>query len=182
MPPGTTPLPVKPETLRQVLDGDRTRAALAALVVFHALTSGQLRTLKTTDVRDGRLFLGDRRILLAPEVRSRLNAYLRYRTHRWPRTANEHLFISLTTACGTAPVSGVWINELLGIPASRLHFDRILDEAQATGGDIRRVCDLFGLTVGAALRYTSTVEQEGVVEYALRKSTPDGRGSAASSQ
>ncbi|MFE4515580.1 hypothetical protein ACFRMQ_15480 [Kitasatospora sp. NPDC056783] len=44
------------------------------------------------------------------------------------------------------------------------------------------MCDLFGLAVGAALRYTSTVEQEGVVEYALRKSTPDGRGSAASPQ
>jgi hypothetical protein len=32
--------------------------------------------------------------------------------------------------------------------------DRILHEAMATGGDIRRLCDLFGLTLGGAERYT----------------------------
>ena len=31
--------------------------------------------------------------------------------------------------------------------------DRILHEARATGGDVRRICDLFGLTVEAAVRY-----------------------------
>ncbi|MBB4928453.1 hypothetical protein FHR34_007550 [Kitasatospora kifunensis] len=30
------------------------------------------------------------------------------------------------------------------------------------------MCDLFGLTVGVALRYILTVEQDGVVECALR--------------
>lgn len=41
------------------------------------------------------------------------------------------------------------------MPARRLREDRLLHEAEATGGDIRRICDLFGLAVGAALRYTS---------------------------
>ncbi|WP_269856967.1 hypothetical protein [Streptomyces sp. RPT161] len=54
------------------------------------------------------------------------------------------------------------------MPARRLREDRLLHEAEATGGDPRRICDLFGLTVGAALRYTSTVDQAGLVEYNLR--------------
>ena len=38
-----------------------------------------------------------------------------------------------------------------------LREDRILQEIHATGGDIRRICDLFGLTVDAALRYAITL-------------------------
>lgn len=30
--------------------------------------------------------------------------------------------------------------------------DRILNEVQATGGDARRICDLFGLTVDGVIR------------------------------
>jgi len=35
---------------------------------------------------------------------------------------------------------------------------RILHEFHATGGDVRRVCDLFGLTVEGATRYLKTLE------------------------
>ncbi|MBT2511952.1 hypothetical protein J7I98_40685 [Streptomyces sp. ISL-98] len=70
------------------------------------------------------------------------------------------------------PVSHVWINDVLGIPARRLREDRLLHGAEATGGDPRRICDLFGLTVGAALRYTATVDQAGLVEYNLRNAGP----------
>ncbi|MGP4090489.1 hypothetical protein [Streptomyces sp. KR55] len=70
------------------------------------------------------------------------------------------------------PVSHVWINDVLGIPARRLREDRLLHEAEATGGDPRRICDLFGLTVGAALRYTATVDQAGLVEHNLRNAGP----------
>jgi hypothetical protein len=34
--------------------------------------------------------------------------------------------------------------------------DRIVDEVNATGGDIRRIYDLFGLNVNAAIRYVAT--------------------------
>jgi hypothetical protein len=142
------------------------------MVIFHALTSGELRTALTTDLRDGRLFLPSRTVLLADPVRDRLAAYLDYRNSRWPRTANPHLFLSQTTACGVEPVSHVWINDVLGIPARRLREDRLLHEAEATGGALRRICDLFGLTVGAALRYTATVDQAGLVEYNLRNAGP----------
>jgi hypothetical protein len=36
--------------------------------------------------------------------------------------------------------------------------DRILDEVRATGGDIRRVCELFDLSVEAATGYAATLE------------------------
>jgi hypothetical protein len=35
--------------------------------------------------------------------------------------------------------------------------DRILHEATASNGDARRVSDLFGLSINAALRYTNTI-------------------------
>lgn len=84
----------------------------------HALTSGQLRILKTTDLHDGRLFLPNRTVLLADPVRTRLAAYLDHRNHRWPRTANPHLFVSQVTGCGVEPVSHAWINDVLGIPTA----------------------------------------------------------------
>ncbi|MBT2399404.1 hypothetical protein [Streptomyces sp. ISL-100] len=169
MPTSTIPLPVEIDDLRKVLHNQEVpRAALAALAIFHALTSGQLRILKTTDLHDGRLFLPNRTVLLADPVRARLAAYLDYRNRRWPRTANPHLFVSQVTGCGVEPVSHVWINDVLGITTSRLREDRLLHEADATGGDPRRICDLFGLSVGAALRYTGTIDQPGLVEHSLR--------------
>jgi hypothetical protein len=35
--------------------------------------------------------------------------------------------------------------------------DRILRELHATGGDVRRVCDLFGLSSAGAGRYASAL-------------------------
>ena len=45
----------------------------------------------------------------------------------------------------------------MNLPPQTLR-DRILDEVRATGGGIRRICDLFGLTVSGASRYTATLE------------------------
>jgi hypothetical protein len=39
------------------------------------------------------------------------------------------------------------------MPVRMLREDRILHEIHATGGDIRRICDLFGLAVSGAVRY-----------------------------
>jgi hypothetical protein len=33
-----------------------------------------------------------------------------------------------------------------------------LQEIHATGGDVRRICDLFGLSITAELRYANTLE------------------------
>jgi hypothetical protein len=154
-----TPMPVAVPVLREAIHStDPIRAVIAALTGFHALRSGQLRALLLTDIRDGRLHLPDRIVLLAPPVRDRLTVWLNHRTCRWPATANSHLLINTKTAVRTGQVSYLWISKKLGLPAQAIREDRILHEAIATGGDIRRLCDLFGLSVKAAERYTNTVD------------------------
>jgi hypothetical protein len=50
------------------------------------------------------------------------------------------------------------VTSTLGISAQAVCEDRILHKALATGGEIRRLCDLFGLTVGGAERYVRPAE------------------------
>ncbi|WP_125592197.1 hypothetical protein [Amycolatopsis balhimycina] len=156
---GRIPLPAPVDRIREALaDDDPTRAAIAALVAFHALASGQLRDLQVTDVYDGRLHLGDRSIPLAYPVRDRLRIYLDYRAARWPATGNPHLFIHYRSANHIGPVQIEWLAHRLGLPTQSLREDRILHEVHATGGDIRRLCDLFGLSVAGAERYVAVFE------------------------
>lgn len=156
------PAPVAADltALRQALDSDDpARAALAALLAFHAVRVWQLCELELTDVRDSRLHIGEQVILLADPVRARLGTYLAHRAARWPSTANPHLFVHDRNALGTRPPTPWWIRKRLGMSAQTIRQDRILDEAHATRGDIRRVCDLFGLSVAGAYRYTATVDK-----------------------
>lgn len=155
------PRSVDLDALRAALDSDdATRAALAALLAFHALTVGQLQSVELTDVRDGRLHLGDHTVLLAGPVRERLDSYLDHRATRWPDTANAHLFVNYRSAHSTRPVTPWWVRKRLGMSPLAVRQDRILDEAHASGGDVRLVCDLFGLSVAGAYRYTATVGSE----------------------
>jgi hypothetical protein len=64
-----------------------------------------------------------------------------------------------------------WITQRLGIAARAVREDRILHEAQATGGDVRRLIDLFGLSVEGAQRYTATVDHPAIREL----TSPDDR-------
>lgn len=153
------PLPVAPADLNRTLHSlDPPTAALAALLAFHGLRPGELRHLQLTDLRHGRLHLDGRVIPLAAPVRERLRTYLDHRGRRWPRTANLHLFIHQGTAGQTVAVGPRWLGLRLGMPAKYLREDRILDEAHATGGDVRRLSDLFGIAVLTATRYTATVD------------------------
>ncbi|WP_241563466.1 hypothetical protein [Streptomyces sp. E1N211] len=155
----TVPLPLDSEAIRKALNSPDPAVALAvALVAFHAVTSPQLAAMQLTDVRDGRLTLQDRTIPLAGPVLTRLSAYLDHRSKTWPATLNAHLFINRKTAPRTTPVSRnfPWIAAQLKPQA--LREDRILQEIHATGGDVRRICDLFGLSITAALRYANTLE------------------------
>jgi hypothetical protein len=54
----------------------------------------------------------------------------------------------------TCPATHSWVSRTIGASAQAIREDRILHEAQASNGDIRRLCDLFGLTPGGAERYT----------------------------
>jgi hypothetical protein len=156
--PATQPLPIELGPVRDALKSDDpANAAIAALIAFHALRNGQVRQLLLTDIRDGRLHVDGNSIVMADPVRQRINAWLTERARRWPNTANPHLFISFRTAVRTSTVSSVWISDRLGVSPQKLREDRILNEAIASGGDVRRLCDLFGVSVGTAQRYADVV-------------------------
>lgn len=157
------PLPAEVSLIREALcSPNPVRAAIASVVVFHGLRSAELRGLLLTDVRDGRIHVGDRHVALAEPARARLRTYLDYRMARWPRTANPHLFITSRTAVREVPVGRNWLRLTLGTSVQRLREDRILYEAQATRGDSRRLTDLFGIGISAALRYANTVDHPGL--------------------
>lgn len=155
----TVPLPLDTEAIRAALDSPQPASAFAvALVAFHALTSRQVRTVRLTDIADGRLSIEGRTIPLAAPVLPRLAAWLDYRSATWPNTSNPHLFINRRTAPRLTPVSRPFPWRDVKLRPQTLREDRILDEVRATGGDVRRICELFDLSVDGALRYTSTFD------------------------
>jgi len=155
----TIPLPLDTDAIRTALTSTNPAAALAvALVAFHAIPSRHLRLIQLTDIVDARLNVAGRNIPLAPPVLPRLAAWLDQRNHTWPNTANPHLFINRRTAPRLIPVSRSFAWNQTGLTAQALREDRILDEVHATNGDIPRICELFGITVDTALRYTRTLE------------------------
>jgi len=153
------PLPLETAKVRDALNHPDPAVALAvSLVVFHALTAAQVRTLSLCDVADHRLTLDGRLIPLAGPVRTRLAAYLDHRARAWPESANPYLIVSRRTA-GRLSAPGrnyPWI--MLELRPQALREDRLLAETHATGGDIKRICDLFGMSVAGATRYTTTIE------------------------
>lgn len=154
------PLPLDTAAIRAALNSPDPAAALAvSLVAFHALKSRQIRGLALTDIADGRLTIGNRSVPLARPVLPRLRAWLDYRSHTWPGTANPHLLINRRTAPRLTQVSRPFPWKQVDLAPQSLREDRILHEIRATNGDIRRVCELFGLSVDAALRYTTTTDQ-----------------------
>ena len=152
------PDPVDLQKLRHNLNSDNpTTAALAALLAFHAVRLWQIRAMLLTDLHDGRLHIGDQVIVLADPVRQRLAAYLDYRATTWPTTINPHLFIHRRSWMHDRPVTPWWIRKQLGMSGQLIRQDRILDEAHATSGDLRMICELFGLSAAGAMRYIATV-------------------------
>jgi integrase len=148
------------EVLREALSSDQpVRAAMAAVVAFHALRTSEIQKLKLTDVRDGRLFIKGRSIVLAPPVRKCIAVWLDERSRRWPHTLNPYLFINKHTALRLGCVSCNWISQTNKIPVQAIREDRILHEALANRGDVRLLGALFGLTTGGAERYAHTIDQ-----------------------
>ena len=158
--PNDPPLPtIDLDQLRAALDSDNPAcAALAALLAYHALRAHELCSLRLTDIRDGRLYLARQVIPLAEPVRERIAAYLDYRATRWPRTTNQHLFLSYKSAVHGGPVNHKFLSLQLGMAPLNIRQDRILEEAIASNGDLRRIIDLFGLSPGGGVRYTHSAE------------------------
>ena len=129
----------------------------------------QLAALRLTDIRDGRLHIGDQVIPLANPVRQRVARYLDWRQQTWPASVNPYLFLHVRNAGTARHVTPYWIRQQLGMSGQSIRLDRIFDEAQATGGDLRALCDLFGLSIAGAYRYTSVLDH---VEYPPRQPGP----------
>jgi len=155
----TIPLPLDAGAVRNALNSSRPATALcAALVAFHGLTVGELCNLQLTDIRDRQLHLDGRVIPLAKPVIPRLSAWLDHRTAKWPATINPHLLVSVKTGPRLTPVSRGFPQGRQGLAIQALREDRILDEVRASGGDVRRICELFGISVETAIRYTTTLD------------------------
>lgn len=152
------PAAVDLAAVRDALDSPSpARAVITALLAYHAIPMRQMAELQLTDIRGGRLHLDDRVILLARPVRDRVGVYLNYRAATWPATVNAHLFIHARTWKTTRPVTSAWISHQLAISAEHIRLDRIYQEAEATGGDIRALCDLFGMSIANAARWATTI-------------------------
>ncbi|MET9667926.1 hypothetical protein ABZY19_21435 [Streptomyces sp. NPDC006475] len=52
-------------------------------------------------------------------------------------------------------MSRAWLYRQYPASAHVLRSDRIVDEVQAAGGDALLICELFGLGIRAATRYTA---------------------------
>lgn len=158
MPPPAVDL----DAIRTALNSpDPVRAAVVALTAYHALGSHHIRNLQLTDIRDRRLHVDGRTVPLAEPARRRVAAWLDHRAHRWPNSTNPHLFIHFRTAGRDEPVGIRWVFTTIALPGSAqaLRGDRILHEALATGGDARRLCDLFGLSIAQASRYIDAIAE-----------------------
>jgi hypothetical protein len=154
----TVPLPLDSAAIRAALESPDPAVAFAvALVAFHALTAQQLARLQLTDIVDGRLALDGRTIPLAGPVKVRLTAWLDHRSRTWPATINPHLFVGRVSAPRLTPVGKQFPWRGTHLRPQALREDRILQEIHASGGDVRRICDLFGLNIETAMRYTLTV-------------------------
>jgi hypothetical protein len=118
-------------------------------------------------------FHGDETAFIEPEPGIELAAWLDYRARHWPGTANPHLFITQRSALGLGPAGHRWIKLKTGVPGGvqAIREDRILYEAHASGGDPRRLCDLFGLSVSAAERYTATLDHPDLINKARNGAT-----------
>ncbi|MBU6311887.1 MAG: hypothetical protein KGN38_05070 [Actinomycetales bacterium] len=156
----TIPLPLDTAQVRDALNAaDPVVAVCVALVAFHALTVQQVAGLQLTDIVDHRLRLGERSIPLADPVRARVTAWLDHRQRTWPGSINPHLIVSRLSAPRLIAVSETFPWKKISLSAQALREDRILAEIHASGGDVRRICDLFGISITAALRYDTTATQ-----------------------
>jgi integrase len=131
---------------------------IVLLAGVHALRRSQIcaLTLDAIGPAADTLLIGGRARPLDQLTAGHLRAWLHARHARWPATANPHLLINRSTAGGIKPVGRSYVQSTMrraGITAAGLRADRLLDEAQATGGDPLRLARLFGISDPTAIRY-----------------------------
>jgi integrase len=165
---------VRPPPVLPVDDGLRARLLgrlrdpaerlIVLLAGVHALRPSDIcaLTLEDADPAAVTLLLSGRARPLDRLTAGHLRAWLQARHARWPATANPHLLINRSTAGGIKPVSRGYVQAAvreLGITAQNLRADRLLAEAQASGGDPLQLTHLFGVSDPIAIRYCAELDQ-----------------------
>ena len=158
--------PLQPADIDQATTAAATPAARLALALaaVHAARPKTIRELHLADID-----LGNRRLTITGKARPLddltrhlLLAWLDYRGHRWPGTANPHLIINQQTAMTTRAVSENWLTETCrGLTATleRLRADRQLEEALTRGADPLHLAAVFGIDDTTAIRYATIARQ-----------------------
>ncbi|MEN3540506.1 hypothetical protein AAH991_35710 [Microbispora sp. ZYX-F-249] len=119
------------------------------------LSSHDTARIRCSELDGPRLRIGDRTILLAAPTRQRQRNWPNHRAARWPATCNPHLFVNVYTAVRTGRAQQRLGQEESGTHVRQIHEDRILHEATPQRGHSTRLCDLFGLSIKSAQRYTA---------------------------
>ncbi|MGY4102973.1 site-specific integrase [Nocardia sp. R16R-3T] len=166
------PSPIPAERLHGLINRAEGPMAqlVVALVAIHALGPKETAHLLLTDLDlpAGRLLVRrlDRHhtVYLDELTHSLINAWLRERHRLWNRTPNPHLLISQVTAADTTlpPISHHvtdTIFERLGLTATQLRRDRILDEAAHTADPIH-LMRVFGIAAKTAMTYVQAAHPE----------------------
>ena len=169
-----TPGEIGQATAAAVTPAARLALALAAV---HAARPKTIRELHLADIDLGgrRLVITGRARPLDDLTRHLLLAWLTYRSHRWPATANPHLIINQQTAMTTRAVSENWLTETCrGLTATleRLRADRQLEEALTCGADPLHLAAVFGIDDTTAIKYAAIARQ--LLNTAAEQHAPSG--------
>jgi integrase len=141
------------------------------MVALYALFPGQLAHLRRTDLDRSKGQLRLRRagrmdhVIYLDAFTLRLATAWEFQRHRrWPDSSNPHFFVTRNTAVDDSgpPISAGVIQLLfqrVGLPASRLRVDRIVDEARHSADPVR-LMELFGLSNITATGYVLSAHPE----------------------
>lgn len=78
---------------------------------------------------------------------------------------NPYLLLHARNAGTLRAVTPWWVRHQLPIAGQRIRQDRILAQADATGGDIRALCDLFGISIASAYRHSAGAYMDNILAH-----------------
>ncbi|MGW8884059.1 hypothetical protein [Streptomyces sp. NPDC055749] len=171
--PVRVPRAIPSDRLRGLLDqvsGAKDKPALV-LIAVHAIRPKRVAEIWLDDLdrSTGRLRIRrpnrlDHEVCLDEFALRFVKDWLVERHHRWPHSTNPYLIVSPITAMHVdQPAVGIsschTLRDRIGINATQLRQDRLLDEARETADPIR-LMRLFGITSHTAIHYVRAAHPE----------------------
>ncbi|MFH9968365.1 hypothetical protein ACH4PR_44895 [Streptomyces mirabilis] len=171
--PVRVPRAIPSDRLRGLLDqvpGAKDKLALVLIAVY-AVRPKQVAEIRLDDLnrRTGRLRIRrptrlNHEVCLDEFALRLVKDWLVERHHRWPHSTNPYLIVSpITVMHVDQPAVGIsnfhTLRDRIGINATQLRQDRLLDEARETADPIR-LMRLFGITTHTAIHYVRAAHPE----------------------